>query len=252
MSGVDERPGERERLWQRCWRGASSWRKRWIRGGVGLAFFLGCILLFGLIISGRQAAPRRAGTPLAASPGPPTAFPVLFAQAQRSYLRAQMIAKQKLEALEEWDPDSIRGSTPEIYRKSFIAGTQEIGLARSAAREASRRAKTNDEAYRAARLLAYIERDMGHRRAELEQAKKLVALKPHNPEAWLLLERAARDCREVALAHRAQSEVSRLLGYPAGSGSEDRISPQDSLEPPPSGSVSGSPRSAPIGGAQPR
>jgi hypothetical protein len=127
-------------------------------------------------------------------------------------MRAQILAKQQLEALEEWDPDSIRGSMPETYRKNLIARTREIGLAEAAAREACQRAKTNDERYRAARLLARIEHDTRDHQSELEQAKKLVALQPHNPEALLLLERAARNNGDLSLARRAGAEANRLLG----------------------------------------
>jgi len=139
---------------------------------------------------------------------------VSFAQAQRCYLRAEIVTTQQLEALEERDGDSIRGSDAEIYRRSLIARTREIVVAEAAAREAARRAKTNDEVYRAARLLAHIECDMGHPQPELEQAKKLVALQPHNPTALLLLERAARDSGELSLARRAEVKVSRLAGSP--------------------------------------
>jgi uncharacterized membrane-anchored protein len=45
-------------------------------------------------------------------------------------------------------------------------------------------------------------RDLGSRQAELERAKKLIALRPHDPQARLLLERAVEDSGELPLAHR--------------------------------------------------
>jgi len=204
MCRGDQQIDGRNRLWQRSRKGAIPAGKRWIHIGVGLAFCLGCLLLLGLIFSRRHAAHPRAGVPLAAPPGPQTAFEAAFAQAQRCYLAAEIVTKQQLEALEEWDGDSIRGSAPEILRRSLIARTREIRLAEAAARGASRRARTSDERYRATRLLVHVERDRGNHQAELEQAKKLVALWPHDPQARLLLERAVKDSGVLPLAHREE------------------------------------------------
>jgi hypothetical protein len=251
MRKQDERSGVKERLPRRFRQGAVSTGKRWIKTGIGPALFLGSVLLLGPIFLRRHAAPRRAGTPLAAPPGPRTAFLAPYAQARQSYLRARIITKGQLEALEEWDPDSIRGSTPEIYRKSLIARTREIGLAEAAAHEAARRAKTKDEVYRAARLLAQIERDLGNHRAEMEQAKKLVALQPHSLEALLMLERAAIDSGDRSLARRAASDLSRMLGSPAGSSPQRPGRRRTNPGPLPSGAASASPRVAHARAARP-
>jgi hypothetical protein len=131
-----------------------------MRNTFALVLFLGGILSWGLILPQNQAADPRVVAPLAAPPELQTAFQASFSRAREYHLRARIITKQQLEALEEWDPDSIRRSIPEIYRRSFIKRTREIGLARDAASEACRRAKTSDQVYRADRLLASIERDL--------------------------------------------------------------------------------------------
>jgi hypothetical protein len=186
--------------------GTSRWGNLWTKGtrsqcrgsgvrqsfrtGIGLAALVGCLLCLALVLTHYLPIPRRAGTPPAATPPSQTPFLAVFAQAQQWHLEAQKIAKRQLESLEAWDPDNIRGSMPEIYRRTFIARTQEIGRAAEAARDAAHLAQTAEERYRAARLLLHIEHDLGHHRKELEQAAKLVALQPRKPEARLLLERA--------------------------------------------------------------
>jgi hypothetical protein len=186
MSKLDDHSEEKNLRHRR-----GSGGRRWLKTGVGLASLVGCLLCLALTLRYLPAR-RPVGSPPAAAP-PQTPFQAAFAQAQRWYLDAQRIAKRQLESLEEWDPDNIRGSTPEVYRRSLIARTQEIGRAESAAREAARQAETKEEIYRAARLLVHIEHDLGHHRKELEQAKKLVALQPLKPEARLLMERATAE-----------------------------------------------------------
>jgi predicted Zn-dependent protease len=179
------------------------------------ALYLGAVLLIGLLFARLHAGhPRRAVAP-STPPPTPTPFEASFSQAQRQYFRAGVIAKRQLETLEEWDPDALRGSTPEIYRRSTISRTREIGLAEEAAQEAIRQARTVDERYRVTRLLAHIECDRGHHCAELELARKLVALRPHHPEPLLMLARAAAECGQRELSRRAASEASRMSGSPA-------------------------------------
>jgi hypothetical protein len=167
--------------------------RRWIRIGLGLTFFAVCLLCLALIVPRHLPQRRRAAVPPVAVPRPQTPFLTAFTQAQHWYLNAQITTKRQLESLEEWDPDSIRGSMPEIYHRSLIAHTPEIGKAEAAAREAAHRAVTDEEKYRATRLLMHIACDMGHHRKELALAKKLVELEPRKPEARLLLERAVAE-----------------------------------------------------------
>jgi hypothetical protein len=165
-------------------------------------------LFLGLVLWRHHAAHPRVAAHATALSQPLTPFQTSFARAQQWYLRAQVITRQQLEALEEWDGAALRGSAAEIYRRSLIARTRETGLAEAAAREATGRAETNEESYRASRLLVYIECDLGHPQAELEQAKKLMALQPHNPEALLLLQRAAECNGQTGPARRAE-ELAR-------------------------------------------
>jgi hypothetical protein len=165
----------------------------WIRIGLGLTFFAGCLLCLALIVPRHPPPRRRAAVPPVTVPPPQTPFLTAFTRAQRWYLSAQITTKRQLESLEEWDPDGIRGSMPEIYHRSLIAHTQELGKAEAAAREAADRAVTDEEKYRATRLLMHIAHDMSHHRKELTLAKKLVELEPRQPEARLLLERVAAE-----------------------------------------------------------
>lgn len=217
MNGEGERSGGMNRTGQRARRDAAGTATRWTKVGVGTALVGGAVLFLGLVFWPHHAAPRRAAIlSLALSP-PPTPFEASFARAQHWYFLAQVIAKQQLEALEEWDGDALRGSAPEIYRRSVMARTRETGLAEAAAREAAGRARTNEESYRAIRLLVHIEGDLGHHKAELQQAKKLVALRPHYPEA-LLLERAAEGNgqRGIITADRRRRGATTAAPPPAG------------------------------------
>ena len=218
MNGEGERSGGMNCTGQRVRRDAAGAAARWIKVGVGTALAGGAVLFLGLVFWPHHAAPRRAAIlSLALSP-PPTPFEASFARAQQWYFRAQVIAKQQLEALEEWDGDALRGSAPEIYRRSVMARTRETGLAEVAAQEAAGRARTREESYRATRLLVHIERDLGRHKAELEQAKKLVALRPHYPEAYMLLERAAEGDgqRGIITADRRRRGATTAAPPPAG------------------------------------
>jgi hypothetical protein len=166
---------------------------------LGLVSFLGCVLLIGLLFPRRHAVRRRTGAPPAVQFAPQNAFETAFARAQQNYLHSQVVAKQQLEALEEWDGASINGSAPEQYRRSLIVSAREIDRAEAAARDAAAQATTDDEIYRATRLLLHVEHDMGRRAAELQLARKLVTLRPHNSQARLLLKYAAQDNEGLSL-----------------------------------------------------
>jgi hypothetical protein len=189
---------------------------------------LGVVLLIGLFCARHRSGHSGAVVaPVAA----PTPFEASFAQARRDYFRAQVIVKRQLEALEEWDSDALRGSAPEIYRRSLLARTPEIGIAEAAAHEAVKRAATTSERYRAVRLLAHIECDRGHHRAELELTRRLVALWPHDLEALLMLQRAAEEDGQAPLARRAGAEASQRSGSPVISFTHRNV-PRDRLSQP--------------------
>ena len=160
MNRVDEQIGEKPRRFHGSWRDAVAAAERWARVGVGPTVLLACLLFFGLVVLRHWPVHGRAGMPVTARRRPQTPFEASFAQAQDGCLRAQVMTKGQLESLEEWDPNGIRGSAPEAYRRNLIARTQEIARAESAARDAARRATTNPEVYRATRLLVHIAADL--------------------------------------------------------------------------------------------
>ena len=209
MNRGAERAGRTNRTGQDSRTGVARAIERWSKVGVGPALFLAGVLFLGLIFTRHHAVHRRAATLSIAHAQPSTPFEVSFARAQQWYYRAQVIAKQQLEALEEWDEDALRGSAPQIYRRSVMARTRETGLAEAAAQEAAGRARTSEESYRAARLLVHIECDLGHNKAEVEQAEKLVALRPHDSDALLRL-RAAERTGQTGQARLAETEASRM------------------------------------------
>jgi hypothetical protein len=125
--------------------------------------------------------------------------------------------------VEEWDPEALNGSAAERYRQALMAGKHDLALAEGATREAEQRAGSGSERYRAFMLLSRIECDLGHHRAELEEARKLVSLRPQDPNALLVLERAAKHNGQTALAAQAELRLDRLLPSrptppPTGSG----------------------------------
>ena len=190
MRGTGERSEEVGRWRPRFGRGVVAAGKRWGRIAAGLGVLLGAALWLARGLPRHPPGQRRGGAPAALPIAPRTPFEVSFAQAEGWYVRAEVIVKQQLESLEEWDPSGIQGSAPEIYRRRAIARTGEIVRAEAAAHEALRQARTAEERYRAIRLLVHIERDMGHAQQEREAAEKLVALRPHAAQAALLRQNA--------------------------------------------------------------
>lgn len=193
MSGT----GKRERYgsggqWRR-WPGGSvrGARRGWI--GAGLLVLVGGVGWLGVCLPRHLPGHRPARAPATLLSASQTPFEASFAQAQAWYLRAEVRATQQLEALEEWDPDGMRGSAPEIYRRRVIARTAEIVRAEAAARDALCQARTQEERYHAVRLLVHLERDMGRVLAEREAARKLLSLRPQATEAALLLEQAEAE-----------------------------------------------------------
>jgi hypothetical protein len=103
--------------------------------------------------------------------------------------------REALEEEEQTTPALPGGGTinAELLRLQLMARDRDglLRRARLAARRAERLARSLDETYRAAELLARIEHDAGHHTRELEQARRLMRLKPRNPLSLMILRRAA-------------------------------------------------------------
>lgn len=129
-----------------------------------------------------------------AAPTPRSAADRTLREARTWRVRAQFSVNQKRDVLEAWDPRGTAGLEPEEWRRQLMAsdGSGDLRRARMAALRGAALARTPDEAYRAAALLARIECDAGHHDAELWQARRLMALAPRNPLSLMWLRHAAQ------------------------------------------------------------
>jgi hypothetical protein len=142
--------------------------------------------------------------------------------AWRGWMRAQEAVSRECEALEEWEPGrGDAGSTKTApqdaaLRRQLLAADHsgELGWAHLQAQVAAALARTSAEKYAAAVLLARIECDAGDPRAELEQARRLMALAPHRRSSLLILWRAARCNGLEPVARRADAALRTLPDAP--------------------------------------
>ena len=188
-----------------------------IAGAVGL-----CLLTVPLV---RQSL-RPLSSPSASAPGvaPPPRSPSEAARrtARRCWVRAQVAVNRQREALEAWDPAAADNVDQEAWRRQSMALDPtlpggdptlpggDLRRAVEAARRAAALAHTPEEAYAAALLLTRLECDAGHHAAELEQARKLLALRPHHWLSLLVLRRAAVCNGMEPLARRVTAELRGL------------------------------------------
>ena len=118
-------------------------------------------------------------------PAPPPHSPAEQArrEACRSWTRAQEVASEQLEALEEWDPTAYTGHGRERGLRQLMAGdpTGDLRRAQAAAIRAATLARTRGDAVEAAKLRALIACGLGHHDAELTQARLLMQLAPRDP-----------------------------------------------------------------------
>jgi hypothetical protein len=140
-------------------------------------------------------------------------------EAQQWRLQAFLAADDGRKAEEASDPDPIPGGDREAGRRRRLIVRDDRGYlarARSAARQALTLARTPTELIRATALLARLECNAGHHAAELEQARRLVALAPRKPLAWMALRRAARCNGLEALTKQADTKMEALAEPVAG------------------------------------
>jgi hypothetical protein len=168
----------------------------------------GAICLIGLmLLLGERSLPEKQASaltpPLSASQSPADQA---LREARQKRLQAEAEVDRERYAAEAWDPEAAR-IDPSQWRQQLMATSVPLKAAREAALRARELAQTTDERYNARRLLAWIECNLGHHRAELREARRLVALKPEQKQAWLWLRRAAR-CNGL---RSVEQEVEAML-----------------------------------------
>jgi hypothetical protein len=143
-------------------------------------------------------------------------------EARAWQLRAWEVVGRECEALEEWDPEHRTRLDLVHWRLQQLARDRGgyLGRAREVARRAAALARTRQEAYRVALLLALIECDAGHHEAELQQARRLMALAPRKATSLVVLRRAA-ECNGLKPLGRwadAALQATTDTPHPAGGG----------------------------------
>jgi hypothetical protein len=178
-----------------------------------IAWALGlCLLTVPLSrLSRVQTLPPAAALP--APPAPRSPSEAARRDARHYLTQAQKAVNQEREALEAWDLAGVDSLDQEHFRRQLMAADPGGHLRRAleAGERAAALARTPEEAYAAALLLARLECDAGHHPEELRQARKLMALQPHDWLSLLALRRAA-FCNEMpSLALRASEELNWRL-----------------------------------------
>jgi tetratricopeptide (TPR) repeat protein len=156
---------------------------------------LGLCLLAILLL--RPAWPRfRSSPPRSGPPVPLPRTPAAAARraALRYWARAQQDVNRQRYALEAWDPAADGDLDPETLRLQLLAvdRTGDLRRALKAGEQAAVLARTPEDKYASALLLAGLESAAGHPAAALAQARKVTALRPHDSLSLLLLWQAER------------------------------------------------------------
>jgi hypothetical protein len=145
-------------------------------------------------------------------PAPASASEAARRTARQCWTRAQQAVNTERELLEDWDPTATENLDQELWRRQLTTADRSGDLKRALkwGRHAAALARTREDAYAAARLLTRLEAEAGHPQAELEEARELAALRPHDEDALVLLQRAAIDNREGGLAARMGAALRKL------------------------------------------
>lgn len=153
-------------------------------------------------------------------PPPRSPFEAALRHARWWRTCAREAAKRELEAQESRDPAGTAGVDPEAWRRGLLVVDRGAFL-RRARRQAQRAvilARTPREACRAAELMVLIECETGHHRAELQQARWLVALAHGSRRSRTVLRRAER-CNDVA-RKQIDEDPPEELSWPAATGGQ--------------------------------
>jgi hypothetical protein len=133
--------------------------------------------------------------------------------AWQGWLRAQATMSRECEALEAWDPQVSMAVGDAALRRQLLAADRSGDLcwAHMQAQTAAALARTPEETYQATVLLARIKCDAGEHEAEMEQARRLMALAPRRRASVMVLWRAAR-CNGLASVERQADLALQTLG----------------------------------------
>jgi hypothetical protein len=159
---------------------------------------------------------HRAPLPAAVrSPAPPPrgAAEVALRRAAQYRTRAKLAVSEQRGELEAWDPQAGAEMDADSWRLQQLAFDRDGNLrqARRWAQQAALRARTREEAYRAAELLVLLNHEAGDHEAEFRQAQSLVALAPGSERARLALRRAEACYRRRGRRVGARSPGSSSL-----------------------------------------
>jgi hypothetical protein len=127
-------------------------------------------------------------------PQPRTPFEAALREARSGRMCARETVKRELEAEEIRDPAGTAEVDMEAWRRGLLAIDRGgfLRRARAQAERAEMLARTPQEACRAAELVVLIECETGHHHAELQQARRLVALAHGSQRSLTVLHRAER------------------------------------------------------------
>lgn len=139
---------------------------------------------------------------VAPAPGPPVrlAAPALDPRTFEGALRearwrratARDAIQPDLDAADAADPEGLDGAATEALRRELMARDRcgELARASAAAQRAATLSRTPVERYRASELLVQIDCNAGRHRQELQEARKLVELRPRSLRALAVLRKA--------------------------------------------------------------
>jgi hypothetical protein len=168
-----------------------------------------CLLNVGLLTAGHHPAGESRPNALAPLPrlvtrwtGKPrsSAAETALLEARHWRVKAMLVVNQERDAMEAWDPHALDGVNQESLRRQLMARDRGgyLHQARRVALRALTLTRGSVELYRVTEALACIECESGDHRAELQRARKLVALAPGDRMAVMVLHRAER-CNHLPL-----------------------------------------------------
>lgn len=148
-------------------------------------------------------------------PPPATPSEAVRRAARWNWVRAEQAVNRERELLEAWDP-ATEDLNQEKWRQQLMAADPhgELKQALKLARRAAALARRPADSYAAAQLLARLECDAGHHEAELEQARKLMAMRPGSQYSLITLQHAA-ICNHLEPLTRRAAAALRKLEAPA-------------------------------------
>jgi len=134
--------------------------------------------------------------------------------ARQCWTHAKIAVNEQRYALEAWDPAADALFQTEAWRRQQLAvdATGQFRRARQWGEQAAALARTPEERFEAALLLAQLARDAGCPDEQRRQARRLIHLAPHDALARLLWQLACTDSPSRVLAVAPQPEAAHVPG----------------------------------------